>query len=83
MSWLLCSPHQGYIYLIQNKEKKFKFKIDVFLFEYSVKWNLFIWCKAEFLASLVQFSVSRDLSEIILLYWFTAQETFLTFNVEI
>jgi len=32
--------------------------------------------KAEFLSSLLQFSV-HDPSEIILIWWFTAQETFL------
>ncbi len=39
-----------------------------FLFEYSLKYNLFLWSKAEFSASLLQFSVSHDPSEIIL--WF-------------
>ncbi len=33
--------------------------------------------KAEFYASLLQSSVSHDPSEIILICWFTAQETFL------
>ncbi len=33
--------------------------------------------KAEFSASLLQSSVSHDPSEIILIYWFAAQETFL------
>ncbi len=36
-----------------------------------------MWCKAEFSASLLQSSVSHDPSEIILICWFTAQETFL------
>ncbi len=34
------------------------------------KCNLFLWCKAEFLASLLHSSVSRDSSEIILICWF-------------
>ncbi len=33
--------------------------------------------KAEFSASLLQSSVSHDPSEIILIYWFAAQETFM------
>ncbi len=33
--------------------------------------------KAEFSASLLQSSVSHDPSEIIIIYWFAAQETFL------
>ncbi len=46
-------------------------------------WNLFLWYKAEFSASLLQFSVSHDPSEIILICWFAAQETFLIIiNVE-
>ncbi len=39
--------------------------------------------KAEFTASLLQSSVSHDSSEIIIIYWFDAQETFLiVINVE-
>jgi len=33
--------------------------------------------RAEFLASLLQSSVSHDSSEITLIWWFAAQETFL------
>ncbi len=40
---------------------------EVFLFEYILKCNLFLWCKAEFSASLLQPSASHDPSEIILL----------------
>ncbi len=36
-----------------------------------------MWCKAELFASLLQSSVSHDLSEIIRICWFAAQETFL------
>ncbi len=43
-----------------------------------------MWCKAEFSALLLQYLVSHDPSEIILIYWFAAQETFLIIiNVEI
>ncbi len=38
--------------------------------------------KAEFSASLLQFSVSHDPSEIILICWFAVQETFIFINVE-
>ncbi len=42
---------------------------------------LFLWCRAEFSSSLLQFSVSRDLLEIITIY--LTQETFLIIiNVE-
>ncbi len=53
-----------------------------FLFEYIEK-KIFLWCAAVFSASLLQSSVSHDPSEIILIYWFTAQETVLIIiNVE-
>ncbi len=42
----------------------------------------FLWCKAEFSASLLRSSVSQDPSEIILIYSFAAQETFNIINVE-
>ncbi len=46
-------------------------------------YYLYLWCKAEFSASLLQSWVSRDPSEIILTRWFAAQETFLIIiNVE-
>ncbi len=38
--------------------------------------NLFLGCKAEFSASLLQSSVSHDPSEIILICWFADHETF-------
>ncbi len=38
--------------------------------------------KAEFSASLLQSSVSHDPSEIILICWFAAQETFIIIDVE-
>jgi len=38
--------------------------------------------KAEFSASLIQSSVSRDPSEITLTWGFAAQETFMIINVE-
>ncbi len=41
-----------------------------------------MWCKAEFSASLLQSSVSHDPSEIILICWFGAWETFIIINVE-
>ncbi len=48
-----------------------------------LKFNLFLQCKTEILASLLQSLVSHDPSEIILICWFAAQETFLIIiNVE-
>ncbi len=46
--------------------------------------NVIYYCdgNAEFSASLPRSSVSHDPSEIILIWWFTAQETFLIINVE-
>ncbi len=38
--------------------------------------------KAEFSALLLHYSVSRDPSEIILISWFAAQNTFIIINVE-
>ncbi len=55
------SAHQGYIYLIKNKTvilwNIITISNNCFLFEYIVKCNLFLWCKAEFSASLLQSSV--------------------------
>ncbi len=42
-----------------------------------VKCNLFLGCKAEFSASLLQSSGTKDLSEIILIYGFAAQKAFM------
>ncbi len=39
-----------------------------------------MWCKAEFSASLLQSSVSRDPSEIILICWFAKSLKFYEFN---
>ncbi len=53
----------------------------LFLCEYIFKLNLFLWCKAEFSASLPQSLVSHDPSEIILMC-FDAKETFIIiFNI--
>ncbi len=75
--------HQGCIYLIKIRkyyETLLQSKTNVFFFNLFVKYNLFLWCKAEFSASLLQSSVSHDPSEIILICWFAAQETFLIIN---
>ncbi len=45
---------------------------NCFLIEYTVKGHLFLWCAAEFSASLLQSSESRDSSEIIIICWFAA-----------
>ncbi len=52
-------------------------KITIFYFNIHLK-NVIYSCdgKAEFSASLLQSSVSHNPSEIILIYWFDAQETF-------
>ncbi len=60
---------------------KYNYKYNCFLYECIVKCNVFLCTK--FSASLLQSSVSHDPSEIILIYWFTTQETFLIItNVE-
>jgi len=46
------------------------------------KYNLFLRCKAEFSASLLQSSLSHDPSETILICWFAAQETFLIISFQ-
>ncbi len=80
--------HQGCIYLIKNPIKTVKLwnniiiiQNNTFLFEYILKYNLFLWYKAAFSASLLQSSVSHDPSEIILIYWFAAQENFLLLSM--
>ncbi len=41
-----------------------------------------MWCKAEFQQQLLQSLLSHDASEIILICWFVAQETFIIGSVE-
>ncbi len=53
-----------------------------FFYQIILKCNLFLWWKAEFSASSLQSSVSHVPSEIILIWWFTAQGTFLIISVE-
>ncbi len=62
---------QGCIYLTKNTGKNIYFlNLKWFLsYIFFLDCNLF---KAEFLASLLQFSVSRGPSKIILIYWFGA-----------
>ncbi len=78
--------HQVGIYLIKNITTVMQWKqcflfcfILIFLY-FSVIYS----CggKAEISASLLQLSVSHDPSEIILIYWFGAQETFLIIIAE-
>ncbi len=53
-----------------------------FLFYYTLKYNLFLWCSAEFSASLLMSSVSHDPSEIILICWFIMSvETVVLFHI--
>ncbi len=53
---------QGSIYLLKIVKI-----LNFLLFEHILKSNLFLWFKAVFSASLLQFSVSHDPSEIILI----------------
>jgi len=57
-----------------------KVQLQVFCFSI-LKRIVFLRCKAEFSVLFIQSSVSHDPSEIILIWWFDAQETFLI-NVE-
>ncbi len=63
--------HQGCIYFKKYwKNSILQFLILVSYFNtYILKYNLFLWSKAEFSASLLQSSVSHDPSEIILKCW--------------
>ncbi len=76
-TWLKNNSKNG-----RNVNYYYNLKQVFFLFEYMLKCNLFLWCAAEFSASLLQSSVSHDPSEIILICWFAAQETFFKINVE-
>ncbi len=44
-----------------------KYVISYFMCKYIIKCNSFLWCKAEFLASLLQSLGSHDPSEIIVI----------------
>ncbi len=86
---LLCSPRLHLLYLKKKKKQSsceilLHFKVTVF---YVNIFNILIYScdgKAEFLALLLQSSVSHDPSEIILICWFGAQETIIVIisNVE-
>ncbi len=67
--WSIYSKNSNIVKMYSN--------LTFFKSEYTLKCSLFLWCSAEFSASLLQSSVSHDHSEIILIYWFAAQETFL------
>ncbi len=76
----VCYAHQSSIYSIKNTVKiaiLLQFKITAFYLNIYFKCDLFLRCKAEFSSQLLQSSVSHDAPEIILICWFTAQETFL------
>ncbi len=51
---------------------------NIVKYYYNLKelFSMWIYCKMEFSASLLQSSVSHDPSEIILIFWFAPQETF-------
>ncbi len=51
-------------------------------FWYNIFVFIFLWCNAEFTVSLLWSSVSHDPSEIIIISWFAAQETFFIIKVE-
>ncbi len=75
------------------KEDYFSPKLHLFNKKYTKNSNivktvfyfniLFLWCQIWFFnQSILQSSVSHDPSEIILICWFGAQETFFIINVE-
>ncbi len=72
----LCSPR---LRLFDQKYSKYYYNLNIcFLCEYLLNCNLFLSSKLNF-----QSSVSHDSSEIIIICWFAAQETFLIIiNVE-
>ncbi len=63
--------HKVYTGIYTHTDECWSFDVFYFLFKYILKCNLFLWCKAEFSASLLQSSVSHDPSEIILICWFS------------
>ncbi len=84
---ILTNAYQVCIYLINNtvklKDCEILFQFIITVFYLNIYSNVFLWCKAEFSASLLQSSLSHDPSEITLIRWFSAQETFLIIiNVE-
>ncbi len=69
--WTYSTYYYYYNYILLHNLKV------TFPIEYILKCNLFLWCKSEFSAQLLQSSVSHDPSEITVICWFAAQETFL------
>ncbi len=73
--------HQTHISLIQKLSKNsniVKYHYNLLQFKLTLltylKWNLFLWCKPEFSASLFQSSLSHDHLEIILIFQIWASE---------
>ncbi len=85
LSWnfefcIVSYVHRGCIYLIRNTVKTvilWNIISAVFFKNKSKTKFISYFFKAEFSASLLQSSVSHDHSDIILIWWFPAQETFL------
>ncbi len=65
--WKKSPDHKGCIYLIKNTVKTVKYYYNLKL-KYLLNCNWFLWCSAEFSASLLQTSVC-----FILICWFAAQ----------
>ncbi len=86
---LLCSPRLHLFSWLKNIVKKPVILWNIciiengsFVFKYILKCNIPV-IKAEFSASLLQSSVSHDPSEIILICWFAAQETFIIIIINV
>ncbi len=69
--WLLTEASSDSAGFLNEKYSKI---VILFVFEYILKYNLFLWWQSSISSSITQSSVSFDPSKITLLCWFAAQE---------
>ncbi len=82
---MIFKAYESKLYLIKNTLNTvikyfYNKKIQlIFIFNILLKCHLFLWCKTNISASLLQSSVSHDPSDVIIyfIYWLGAQEIFL------
>ncbi len=76
---MIFNAYESKLYLIKKYKYFYNKKKNFFIFNILLKCHLFLWCKTNISASLLQSSVSHDPSDVIIyfIYWLGAQEIFI------